>query len=252
MIVAGWHLVRYGTVDSTQRIAADLVARGAAHRTAVIAARQTAGYGRKGDHWLDTPGASLLLTLILRPARADMVPRYAMAGALAVCDAITALTGVRAAIKWPNDVLIGGRKVAGVLGDAVWHGGLLDALRVGIGVNLRGSLATLAARGLPEATSIAAETGVDPDRDTFLDMLLRCFNRYDDALARGDDADLVAGWRAMSDTVGRAVVVTLGDGSVLHGIAQDLTGDGDLLLRTVDGGMRPISLPEVHSLRVPP
>lgn len=252
MTAAGWHLVRYDTVDSTQRAAADLVARGATHRTAVIAARQTAGYGRKGDHWLDTPGASLLLTLILRPARADMVPRYAMAGTLALCEVIAALTGTRAAIKWPNDVLLGGRKIAGVLGDAVWHGGRLDALRVGIGINLRGARATFAARGLPEATSIAAETGVDLDSELFLDALLCSFNCYDDALARGDDADLVAGWRAMSDTVGRAVVVTLGNGSVLHGIAQGLTGDGNLLLWTVDGGTRPISPPEVHSLRMPP
>ncbi len=252
MANAGWQIARYGTVDSTQRVAAALIARGAAHRTAIVAERQTAGYGRKGDRWLDTPGNTLLATLILRPMRADMTPRYAMAGALAVCDAIAALTAARTAIKWPNDVLLGGCKCAGVLGDAVWHGGRLDALRIGIGVNLRGSRAAFADRGLPGATSIAAETGIDPDRDAFLAALLCCVGRYDDALADGDASCLVAGWRAASDTVGRTVAVTLRDGSAVQGSATALTDDGDLLILMADGGMRRISAPEVQSLRPSP
>ena len=251
METAGWRIARYGTVDSTQRVAAALAARGAPHRTAVVAEQQTAGYGRKGDPWRDSPGESLLLTLYLRPPRAETVPQYAMAGALAVCEAIAALTGARAAIKWPNDVLLGGRKCAGVLGDAVWQGGAPAALYVGIGVNLRGTRAAFTARGLPEATSVAAETGAALDGDRFLATLLGSFRRHDDLLAAGDPTPLIAGWRAASATLGRTVVVTLRAGETLHGTAHDLAENGDLLLHTAAGAIRRLSAPEVQSLHRP-
>jgi BirA family biotin operon repressor/biotin-[acetyl-CoA-carboxylase] ligase len=98
MRIGPWTVFRYDTVDSTQRVAADLIAAGAAHRTAIVADRQTAGYGRKGDAWQDEPGASLLLTLILRPENVHHVPKLAMIAALAGIDAIAAVAGARAVI----------------------------------------------------------------------------------------------------------------------------------------------------------
>lgn len=122
--VHGWQIVQYYAVDSTQRVAASLVAAGAPGRTVVVAARQTAGVGRKGDPWHDLPGASLLCTAILCPPwpRPAPIACYGMAAALAVIAAIGDVSGGKAAIKWPNDVTLDGRKVAGILGDATWMG----------------------------------------------------------------------------------------------------------------------------------
>jgi len=178
---AAWSIRRYGTVDSTQAIAAGLLATGVGHRTVVIAERQTAGFGRKGDAWQDIPGASLLLTLILRPTAPASIPRYAMIAGLAGLDAIRETTGLRGGIKWPNDLLLNGRKVAGILGDAVWRGDRLEAVRLGIGVNLGGEHAAFAARALPDATSIEAESGCRVDRDAFLRAFLAAFARWEDA-----------------------------------------------------------------------
>ena len=168
-----WTILRYAAVDSTQRVAADLIASGTPHRTVVVAERQTAGYGRKGDPWHDQPGASLLLTIIVRPRDPLSVPRYPMIAALACIEAIRVVSGLDAVLKWPNDVLLNGRKVAGILGDATWQGGRIEALRLGIGMNITGERAAFDARGLPDATSIAAETAKFIDRDRRLGGVTR-------------------------------------------------------------------------------
>jgi len=250
----GWTIHRYASITSTQHVAADLIARGAAHRTAVVADRQTAGYGRKGDRWLDAAGESLLLTLILRPEaqgtpHASRIHLYPMAAALAVLDAVDALTGVRGVIKWPNDLLLQGGKVGGILGDATWNGGWLDALRIGIGVNLRGTPDAFARRGLPGATSVAAGTGRELDRDMLLDALLRAFAGYDDALAHADSAAVVSAWRTSVATIGQAVVATLMDGRTVRGTAIALTDDGDVLIAAACGQQTRLSAPSVQSLR---
>lgn len=231
-----WQIVHYETVDSTQHVAADLIAAGAAHRTVVVAGRQTAGYGRKGDVWRDLPGAALLATVILRPppAMSACVACYGMAAALAVVGAIAPVAGTTAAIKWPNDVLLGGRKVAGILGDATWVGGSLVALRLGIGVNVRGDDADFAAHGLPDATSIATATGRDATPEETLQSLLRHLAAWDDLLAVGESGAVVAAWRAAICTVGHAVRVERMDGSSLVGSAAGVTDGGDLLLH-LDG-----------------
>jgi BirA family biotin operon repressor/biotin-[acetyl-CoA-carboxylase] ligase len=253
---AGWTIHRFATVDSTQHVAAALVLGGAPHRTAVVADRQTAGYGRKGDRWLDAPGDSLLVTLILRPtvnAQADHVTtnltRFPMIAALAALDAIAQTAGTQGAIKWPNDLLLVGKKVGGVLGDATWSGGRLDALRIGIGINVRGERATFIARGLPDATSILAETGRDLDRDMLLAALLGNVSAYEDALTHGDAEHIVAAWRASVATIGQAVTATLRDGHIIHGIAADVTDDGDLLITDGSGRATPLSAAGVLSLR---
>jgi BirA family transcriptional regulator, biotin operon repressor / biotin---[acetyl-CoA-carboxylase] ligase len=244
-----WTVLRYGTVDSTQRVAADLVAAGAAHRTAVVAERQTAGYGRKGDAWHDAPGASLLMTLILRPAETPRVPHLAMIAALAVVDAIGEVGGISAAIKWPNDLLLGGRKVAGVLGDVTWRGSTLDAVRLGIGINVGGDRASYARHSLPDATSIAAEVGRDIARDDVLAALLAHFTAWQERLEGGGAAETVDAWRHALTTLGRDVIVTLRDDRVIRGGAERVTNDGDLIVATDAATRVRIAATETASLR---
>lgn len=249
MRVGPWIVFRYASVDSTQRVAADLVAAGAVHRTAVVADRQTAGYGRKGDAWHDEPGASLLMTLILKPTEASQMPRLAMIAALAVIDAIAEVGQVHAAIKWPNDVLLNGRKVAGILGDATWRGAHLEAVRLGIGLNVSGDRASFSRRSLPDATSIAAETGRGSDRDAVLAALLTHFVAREDRLDCGETEETVNAWRCAVTTIGRAVIVTLRDDRVIRGVAEDVTSDGDLIVRTNEGTSLHLAASETRSLR---
>lgn len=241
---AGWHIVPYDVVDSTQQVAAALVAAGTPGRTVVVAGRQTAGIGRKGDPWHDLPDVSLLCTVILRPPwpHAAPVACYGMAAAVSVVEAVRDVAGGGDAhIKWPNDVLLGGKKVAGVLGDATWRGQRLDALRLGIGVNVGGTANEYAARDLPEATSIAASTGLDIDVYTVLHALLVHLARWDDALNMGEKAGVIAAWRAAVSTVGQTVRVTLMNGRELVGVAAGVTDGGDLLLQVV-GARMPLML----------
>ncbi|MHB8647037.1 MAG: biotin--[acetyl-CoA-carboxylase] ligase [Thermomicrobiales bacterium] len=244
-----WAICRYDTVDSTQRVAADLIAAGAADRTAVVADRQSAGYGRKGDVWHDAPGASLLVTLILRPERVCHPPHLAMIAALAVVDVIAEVGNARPVLKWPNDVLLNDRKVAGILGDATWRGLRLEAIRLGIGINVGGDRALYARRSLPDATSIAAETDVEVDPDTLLTALLDHFSARQDRLALGAVDETVDAWRRALVTIGRAVVVTLRDGRVIYGIAENVTSDGDLIVLAEDGKRMHLAATETRSLR---
>lgn len=244
-----WVVCRYGTVDSTQRVAADLVAAGAAHRTAVVADCQTAGYGRKGDVWHDEPGRSLLVTLILTPTEASQLPHLAMIAALAVIDAIAAVGQTQAAIKWPNDVLLNDRKVAGILGDATWRGSHLEAFRLGIGVNIGGDHASFARRSLPDATSIAAETGRGVDRDAVFAALLDHFAAREDRLDLGGIAETVGAWRHALVTLGQTVAVTLRDDRIIRGVADTVTNEGDLIVATDAGTRVQLAASETHSLR---
>lgn len=244
-----WTIRRYDAVDSTQIVAAGLIADGAPHRTVVVAERQTAGYGRKGDVWRDLPGACLLLTVIVRPRHPASLPRYAMIASLACLDAIDAATGLAATLKWPNDVLLNGRKVAGVLGDATWQGARLEALRLGIGMNIAGDRGTFLARDLPDATSCAAETGHTVDRDRVLAAWLAAFARLEDRLIAGHSAEIVASWRASLATIGRHIVAARVDGRAVTGIATDVTDDGDLIVTTAGGDTECLRATDIRSLR---
>lgn len=247
--IGSWTVYHYDTVDSTQRVAADLISAGAAHRTAVVANRQTAGYGRKGDPWRDAPGISLLVTLILKPAEPRHVPHLAMIAALAVVDAIAAVGAARAVIKWPNDVLMSGRKVAGILGDATWRGPHLDAVRLGIGINVGGDRAFFAHRSLPGATSISAEIGRAVDRDAVLVALLAHVAARQERLDCGGAEEIVAAWRHVLTTLGRDVVVTLHDGREIRGSAEQVTSDGDLIVVTETAMRVQLTATETRSLR---
>jgi BirA family biotin operon repressor/biotin-[acetyl-CoA-carboxylase] ligase len=247
--IGSWTVYRYDTVDSTQRVAADLVAAGAAHRTAVVANRQTAGYGRKGDSWHDAPGNSLLVTLILRPPEPRHVPHLAMIAALAVVDAIAAVGDAGALIKWPNDVLLNDRKVAGVLGDATWRGPYLDAVRLGIGINVGGDRAFFAHQSLPDATSIAAEMGRVVARDAVLVALLDHVAAYQTRLDCDGSEAIVAAWRRALMTIGRDVVVTLHDGRTIRGVAEQVTNEGDLIVVTESAMRVQLTATATRSLR---
>src|SRR3989442_2819536 len=112
-------IVRFSVVESTQTTAFELAAGGAADRTVVVADHQSAGRGRRGRTWADAPGASLLVSILVRPRVAPvLLATFSIATGVAVAEALDRATGIEARLKWPNDVRVRGRKLAGILGEA--------------------------------------------------------------------------------------------------------------------------------------
>jgi BirA family biotin operon repressor/biotin-[acetyl-CoA-carboxylase] ligase len=220
-------------VESTQAVAAGLARAGAPEGTVVTARHQTAGRGRRGRAWWDAPGQSLLVSVLLRPPRpAAQAPQLSLVAGVAVAEALEQAASVAARLRWPNDVLVDGRKIAGILLDAASSGGAgLDHAILGIGINV-------AQRSLPEglerrATSLRLATGATPDPGILLQRLLGCLDRrYREWLDRGFEAARAL-WRARAATLGETVTVP--DGR--SGTAEDLDADGALLVRTADGAL---------------
>lgn len=226
-------------VGETSSTNADLVAAahdGAPHGSVFVAEQQSAGHGRMGRSWTSPPRSSLLFSVLLRPrvplARWSWLP---LLTGLAVLPAIRGV-GVEPALKWPNDVLIGERKLAGILAERAG-----DAVVVGVGLNVTLSEAELP---VPTATSLALEGAPDVDRADLLAALLHAFGeRYDAWEERaGDPAHLLEAYRRSCDTLGRSVRVQLPHAPDLIGTAVDVDGDGRLVVQPDEAGAGPVTL----------
>ena len=233
-------------VDGTGSTNADAMALardGAPEGIVLVADHQTAGRGRLGRTWQAPAGASLLTTVLLRPSP-DVAEVVTFAVALAMADGVEVVTGgaVRPRLKWPNDLTVDDRKLAGVLAEADWHDGVV-AVCVGVGVNcnwpddvpheLRGTL-----------VAINHLTGGEVDRRALLDAFLHALgDRYDGL----DRAALFADWRARSATLGRDVRVDVG-GDIVEGSAVDITAEGHLVVETGEG-RRTFAVGDVTHLR---
>lgn len=232
----GLRVVRLAVVDSTQQVAFRLAADGAPDGTAVVADEQRAGRGRRGRVWHAAPSEALLVSILLHPRMPPaMWPTLSLAAGVAVAEAVerTAVLAVR--LKWPNDVVVRGRKLAGILLES--HVTAEPVLVAGIGVNV-------AQRSFPpeladRATSLALETGRTIDREALLQALLASFDAWRDRLERDGFAPVRARWLELTDTLGRRVSV---DG--VTGQAVDLDADGALLVREA-GGLRRVVAGEV-------
>jgi BirA family biotin operon repressor/biotin-[acetyl-CoA-carboxylase] ligase len=219
-------IVRLDTVDSTQRYAAALAADGAVDGTAIVTDTQTQGRGRRGRVWLDTPGESLLMSVVLRTSLPiAQLPTLSIAAGVAVAEALIGCAGVDARLKWPNDVVVGDRKIAGVLLER--HGG---AVILGIGVNV--AQTSVRAQLAPHATSIAIEGG-RPDRDALLAAVLGAVARWRTRLEREGFAPVRARWTTLASMLGRRI--TADD---VVGTALGLDDDGALLVETDTGSAR--------------
>lgn len=206
---------------------------------AVYTTHQTAGRGRLGRSWADAPGQGLFCTVVLKTplAQPGTLPLFA---SLAVADTLAQRYGVHCQIKWPNDLLLGGKKVAGILCESAGDG---HALLAGIGINLAQTPAFFAAQGLPHGTSLACHgVAVDLDRDPeWLAQYLTDFG-FDRALYTYE----VEGFAPYRDRY-KANCVNLGrrvefDGG--SGVAEDVDEEGRLLVRT-DSGVQQVFTGEV-------
>jgi BirA family biotin operon repressor/biotin-[acetyl-CoA-carboxylase] ligase len=220
----------FESLGSTNDEAAAWVAGGAADWSLVIAEEQTAGRGRSGSKWFTPKGTALAFSLVLRPPlqQPEYSSRLAGLGALAVAEACTQST-LRPSIKWPNDVLLRGRKVAGVLVESIWTGDRLEASVLGIGVNvLTGAVPPESALSYP-ATCLESELGHAVDRPALLRQILGSIRRWREIL---DSDDFLRAWEDRLAFRGRQVAVTGPDGTALTGTLLGLDADGSARLQT--------------------
>jgi BirA family biotin operon repressor/biotin-[acetyl-CoA-carboxylase] ligase len=224
-------IVRLGRVESTQTVAFALAADGAPDGTVVMADSQAAGRGRRGRAWRDEPGASLLVSIVLRPRlEPARLPGLSLAAGVAVAEALTRTAGITPRLKWPNDVLVGGRKLAGILLETRLTGARPTAV-LGVGVNL--SQRVFPADLGPRATSVWLASGRLVDRDALLSALLDALGDWRRRLERQGFAPIRTRWRALADTLGRTVTV---DG--VSGVAVDVDADGALVVADAEGRRR--------------
>ncbi len=246
----GWTVLHVDATGSSNADLALAAATGAADRTVLIAEEQTAGRGRMGRRWRAPRGSSLIISLLLRPKVSPS--RRGWVGALlglSLVEAVREVTGLEAELKWPNDVLIGGRKCAGILAEAAG-----EAVVVGAGVNV-----TLTAGELPEsigatpATSLNLEGARCTDRTRLASALLDAFaGRLDRWYAADGDvatAGLLHEYRTHCSTLGSAVRVELPDGRRPTGTAVDVDDDGALVIRDAAGERHRFTAADVVHLR---
>lgn len=217
-----WH----PSLPSTMDAAGSLANEGAAHGVVVVADAQTAGRGRRGTVWASPPGAGLYLSFVARPSQLSL-PLLTLAAGVAVRDGIASATGLRADLKWPNDLIAGRRKLAGILAEGLAIGTRDQAVIVGVGINLRPAAypPEIAVR----ATSIEGELGRAIDRGELLaGVLISLWDRL--AALEHSPSDILRAWRAASpNALGTRVEW---DGG--HGVTAGIDDSGALLIKTAD------------------
>jgi BirA family biotin operon repressor/biotin-[acetyl-CoA-carboxylase] ligase len=220
----------FETIDSTNSYARSIAAE-APEGTIVIAEHQRRGKGRLGRQWHASAGKNLTFSLIIRPkippSAAGLVSLYA---SLAVARAIESSTGVAARCKWPNDVLAGGRKVSGILSEAVFSPPDRFSVVIGIGVNVFETEFPPELR--QSATSIALAGGKADDRSSVLGAILDELERSYPMLEKG--AELIAAWSARSPMLGAKIEIAQ-HGGVVRGTAARIAEDGRLVVENAEG-----------------
>lgn len=246
-----WTLQSFDTVDSTNRVASDLAREGRPEGQVILADHQDSGRGRLGREWLDSPGTSILMSFLLRPK----FPReffFLITSTLAVVTSQTLRSkySIPCQLKWPNDVMVAHRKIAGILAEANFNETEGASVVLGIGLNCKQATNDLQSLGRP-ATSIFAECGISlnlVERTELAEEIVQRFGTLylslDDPSSRISIASL---YRSACDTVGKLVRVEMAD-ETLVGVASDISVEGNLLVET-DACLRAIPAGDVVHLR---
>ena len=230
----------FAELDSTNRLAYKLAAEGAAEGEIVLAETQTRGKGRLGRSWFSPPGLNLYLSIILRPnLPPSNAPQLTLVSAVALAETVQRFLGTRPAIKWPNDILAGGKKLAGILTESSVDSERLHFVVVGIGVNLN-----MPADSVPEeirdrATSLLILTDQFVDRTAFAGELIRSLDRCYGELEQRGFPHIAARWESFFELKGQKVKVEMGD-RIVSGVARGIDRDGALLVDKEDGAIERI------------
>lgn len=250
--------LRYFTsLGSTNDQAALWAEGGAPHLSLVIADEQTAGRGRLGRHWFTPAGAALAFSLVLRPeflrfnqndnfsAQANPIPvsRLTALGTVAVCSALQVQLGLSPQIKWPNDVLLAGSKVCGVLAEAHWQGERLQAVILGIGINVAADSLPPEQDLLFPATCVEVASGRTVDR---WQLLVAVIEQLMGWLPRLASPDFLSFWESHLAYRGEQVSLIPNGSPPIEGQLLGLDSQGALLMRIADGQEVAFQAGEIH------
>ena len=228
----GKRVIYYPSLASTNEAAKQEAQQGAAEGTVVVADEQTAGKGRIKRAWL-TPKGNIALSIILYPP-VTYLPNLIIMASLAVVHSIEAITGLKSQIKWPNDVLIKGRKVCGILIENKVRGEVVDYSVIGIGINVN-----LKLHDFPEILATATSLSDELGRDVSCLSLIRRLLAEVESLYSTSADSLYEEWQDSLVTLGKKVRVKSGE-NAYEGIAESVGRDGSLLLRCADGTLTKI------------
>lgn len=241
-------LYRFAEVSSTNDCLRDLAGRGALEGSVVVAETQRHGRGRLGQPWFSPYGVNLYASVLFRPAlEPDQVLTFSFMASLALAEAIEPL-GVAAAIKWPNDVLVEGKKVAGTLVDCGVRGRTVEYVILGVGVNVNVSAAALRdalGESARFATSLRDVVGREIDRDALLAAWLERLEQWHERWRRDGPAALRKAWEDRDILTGRRVEVR-GPGRSFVGRVLGLAPGGSLVVRDTMGHRHRITTEEVR------
>ncbi len=216
-------------VVSTNDTAKELARSGAGTGTVVIADMQTGGRGRRGRHWI-SPAGGIWMSVILRPGmELKDVAIYTLLAGVAVAAAINKVTGLKSGIKWPNDILIKGKKVGGILTEVFGEWQAVDFLVIGIGVNVNLSEDKLPA-GV-DSTSLSLELGKPVELVNLIRAILQELERLEEKFMSGGISLVLSEWRQLAVCLNRPITVREFDRE-WYGESVDITSDGALLVKT--------------------
>lgn len=214
----------------------------------VVANEQTGGRGRFDRRWISPPGVNLYFSVILRPGSVSgEVQIVTLASAVAIASAIREHTGIKAEIKWPNDVLVNNRKVCGILVEMRSGGGCPGLLIIGTGVNVNMDMNTFGDDLQERATSLKVEAGRSLDRSGLFNALLSGLERVYKILLNGDKSAVFHEWYRLNCTIGKSVSICDQD-RIISGVADGINDRGELLVRLASGGIETIRAGDVTIL----
>jgi BirA family biotin operon repressor/biotin-[acetyl-CoA-carboxylase] ligase len=229
--------------ESTNTVAMEMASQGAAEGTVVIAEVQTAGRGRLGRKWI-SPKGNLYLSIIFRPALpVHKAPLMTLMGAVALASAIRSACSLPAVIKWPNDVLVSGRKAGGLLTEMRAEPDHIKHIVLGIGVDVNMDPDALPDSVRAVSTTLASEAGRSIDRTALLQHLLRELDRWYRLFLSSEGAVLKE-WKRLNCTLGNRVSVS-GAGEAFEGQAREIDAEGRLVVVLDDGSERTVAAGDV-------
>lgn len=239
----------YDTVDSTQLVAHELVRSGAPDGTVVIAEHQSAGRGRMMREWESSEGKGIWMTVIIRPNVAPhQAPQFTLVTAVAIVQAMKAcFNNFTPEIKWPNDILINGKKTTGILTEMVAEADRIQALLIGIGINVNQQPEDFPDELQNIATSIAIEEGEQIERVHFVANVLDFLEHYSDHYVKNGFGMIKTLWEQSSGTIGKQVkATTLRE--VVEGEAISITESGVLEIRQANGEVKSVYSADIELL----
>lgn len=247
--VLGREIRLLNETSSTNTLAMEIAQGGAAEGVVVIAESQTAGRGRLGRGWVSPPG-NIYMSVILRPQLPPhKAPLVTLAAAVAAAVAVRKSSGVIAEIKWPNDILVRGRKIGGILTEMSAEPERVKHIILGMGINVNMDPAKLPRDIRGRSTSLSKEVGREMDRSLFAAGVLNELEHWYQALQR-NEALVLKEWEVLNMTIGRRVAVS-GPLGGLEGKAEGIDPEGRLILRLDDNTLRTVAAGDVIILKDP-